>query len=154
MASSSLTLPSLRARRTALQLVELDLREVEIVQEMTRKGTQLVGGRHQPLQHRVRVDLEHARRPPDAQASGQAPDDVHDELDCHAFTRQERAMGFEKVAPTAAAIQLSPGATVRMPVGADIASPEPAAIATGRLGTEMVGGVDVALAATCRGAQG
>src|SRR2546427_6781426 len=121
---------------------------------MTRKGPQLVGGLRQPLQHRVRVDLEHARRPPDAQAFGQAPDDVHDALDGHAFTMQDRAMGFEKVAPTAAAIQLSPGATAGMPVGADIASPEPAARATGGLRTEMVCGVDVALAATGRGDQG
>src|SRR5215813_9208511 len=63
---------------------------------------------------------------------------------------KERAMGFEKIASTTAAIQLSPGATAGMSVGADITSPKPAAIATGGIGTELVGGVDVAAAATCR----
>jgi hypothetical protein len=61
---------------------------------------------------------------------------------------KDRAMGFEKVALTMAAIQLAPGATAGMPVGADIAPPKPAAIATGGIGTELVGGVDVAAAAT------
>ena len=73
--------PVLECTKDGIQLVALDLCEVEIVQEMTRKGTQLVGGLNEPLQHRVRVDLEHARRTPDTQAFGQAPDDVHDELD-------------------------------------------------------------------------
>jgi hypothetical protein len=50
---------------------------------------------------------------------------------------KDRAMGFEEVALTTAAIQLSPRATAGMTVGADIAQPEPAAIATVRIGTEM-----------------
>jgi hypothetical protein len=63
---------------------------------------------------------------------------------------KERAMSFEKIALSTAAIQLSPGATAGMTVGADIASPKPAAIATGGMGTALVGGVDVAAASTCR----
>src|SRR5216683_2237056 len=74
---------------------------------MTRKGPQLVGGLHQPLQHRVRVDLENARRPPDAQAFGQAPDDVHDALDGHAFTMQDRAMGLH-ITPCGRTFQSQP----------------------------------------------
>ncbi len=62
---------------------------------------------------------------------------MHDEVDRHAFAMQERAMGLEEVTLTTATIQLSPGATTGMPVGADIAQPEPAAIATVRIGTEM-----------------
>jgi hypothetical protein len=50
---------------------------------------------------------------------------------------KERAMSLEEVTLTTAAIQLSPGAPTRMTVGADIAQPEPAAIATVRIGTEI-----------------
>src|SRR2546430_16406330 len=63
---------------------------------------------------------------------------------------QEGAMSFEKVAPTAAAIELSPGATAGMPVGRDIAQAEPAAIGTMEIGTEMLRSVDLAPAATGR----
>jgi len=62
---------------------------------------------------------------------------MHEEVDRHAFAMKDRAMGFEEVALTTAAIQLSPRATAGMTVGADIAQPEPAAIATVRIGTAM-----------------
>jgi hypothetical protein len=60
---------------------------------------------------------------------------------------KDRAVGFEKVAAAAVAIQLSPGATAGMTVRANIAQPEPAAITTVGRRTEMMGGVDLALAA-------
>jgi tetratricopeptide (TPR) repeat protein len=63
---------------------------------------------------------------------------------------KDGAMGFEKVALTTAAIQLPPWATAGMTIGRDIAEPRPAAIATVGIRTEMLGGVDVAPAATCR----
>jgi hypothetical protein len=47
-----------------------------------------------------------------------------------------------------AARPVAPGATAGMSVGPDMASPKPAAIATGGIGTDLVGGVDVAAAAT------
>ena len=111
-----------------IQLVEWHLTQVEIVQERVRKRPQLVGGLDQPLQHGMRVDLEHPRRASDAQALGHAADDVDDEVDRDALAMQDGAMGFEKVAPAAAAIQLSPRATARMTVRTDMASPKPAAI--------------------------
>src|SRR2546428_4971237 len=63
---------------------------------------------------------------------------------------QRGAVRLEKIPATLAAIELSPGATTGMPVGCDIAPPEPAPIATGEIGTEMLRGVDVTAAASCR----
>jgi len=51
-----------------IELVELHLSQVEVVQEIARKRAQLVGGLDQLLQYRIRVDFEHPRRAPDAQA--------------------------------------------------------------------------------------
>src|SRR5262245_42365607 len=63
---------------------------------------------------------------------------------------QRGAVRRKKVPATLAAIELSPGAATGMPVGRDIAPPEPAPIATGGIGTEMLRGVDVTAAASCR----
>ena len=115
---------------------------------MTRKGPQLVGGLHQPLQHRVRVDLEHARRPPDAQAFGQARDDPHDEVDRGALAMQERAEGLEKIAATGDAQQLSPGTTTGMAIGPEIAPADPAPVGTVWVGAEMRGGIHLAAASS------
>src|SRR5882724_9717690 len=54
---------------------------------------------------------------------------------------QRRAMGFEKVAITGDAVQLPPGATARVAVRTDIASPKPAAIGTVGIRAEMLRGV-------------
>src|SRR6267143_5503017 len=54
------------------------------------------------------------------------------------------AVGLLEIASTAAAMRLAPRATAGMPVGSDIAQPYPAAIATVGIGTEMVGGIDLA----------
>src|SRR2546425_1037977 len=77
-------------------------------------------------------------------------DGQHKELDRHALPVEDRALGFEKVALTTATTQLPPRTTARMAIRADIAEPEPAAIPTVGIGTEMVRGVNVAPAATCR----
>ena len=119
------------------QLIELDLLDAYVVQDVSRKGLELLRRVDQPLQHRMRLDLEHPCRAADAQSLSQARDDTHDEVDRHAFAMKDRARGLEEVALTTAAIQLSPGATTGMPVGADSAQPEPAAIATVRIGTAM-----------------
>src|SRR5215813_532075 len=63
---------------------------------------------------------------------------------------QRRAMRLKKIPVTCAAIELSPGTATRMPVGRDIAQPEPAPIATVGIGTEMLRGVDVTAAASGR----
>src|SRR5215470_15329547 len=112
------------------ELIELDLPHAHIVQEMTRKGPQLVGGLHQPLQHRVRVDLEHARRAPDAQALSQARDDMYDEVDGGALPMKDRPKALQEVAATGDAEQLPPGTTTGMAIGPEIAPADPAAIGT------------------------
>src|SRR4030095_6450954 len=63
---------------------------------------------------------------------------------------QRGAMRLKKIPATLAAIELSPGAATGMPVGHDIAPPEPAPIATGGIGTDMMRVVDVTAAASCR----
>jgi hypothetical protein len=99
----------------------------------------------------MRHDLKYPSRAPDAQALGQACDGAHDEVDRYAFAMEEGALGFEKVAPTVPAIQLSPRATTRMTVRTDIAQPKPAAMGTVGIRTEMTGDVDLAAASSCRG---
>lgn len=59
---------------------------------------------------------------------------------------KRRAMGLKKVAAAAAAMELPPGATAGMAIGADIAQTGPAAIATIGVGTEMRRGVDLTAA--------
>src|SRR5215813_11217019 len=63
---------------------------------------------------------------------------------------KERAIGFEKVALTTAAIQLPPRATAGMTVCTDIPQTGPAAVATVGIRTELVRGVDLATASPCR----
>src|SRR5207244_2418246 len=58
-----------------------------------------------------------------------------------------RAVGLLEITATAGAMQLSPRATARMPVGPHITQPEPAAIATVGIGTEMARGMHLAAAA-------
>src|SRR6516165_7126166 len=63
---------------------------------------------------------------------------------------QWRAMRLKNIPVTCAAIELSPGTAMRMTVGRNIAQPEPATIATVEIRTEMIGGIDVTAAASCR----
>ena len=83
-----------------VQLVELDLLEAEVVEQVARKGPQLVGGFDEPLQHGVWVYLKHPRSASDAQALGQTGDHPHDQLQCHALAVKDRAEGLQKVAAT------------------------------------------------------
>jgi hypothetical protein len=63
---------------------------------------------------------------------------------------QRCAVGLLEIAPTARAMQLAPRSTAGMTVRRNIAQPEPATIATVTIGTEMIGGVDMTAAASCR----
>jgi hypothetical protein len=107
------------------------------VQEVVGKRPELVRGLDQPLQHRVRIDLEHPRGAADAQAFSKAADDMHDEIDRDALAMEQGAVGLQKVSITAGTVELAPGATSGMPVGAEVPQPQPAAIATGGIGTEV-----------------
>src|SRR5262249_57959021 len=119
------------------------------MQEVLGEGPQLLRRLHEPLQDRIRVDLEHPCGAPDAHAFGQARDDAHDEVDGGALTMKDGAKGFEKIAATHDAQQLAPGTAVGMAVGAEIAPADPALIRTVRVRAEMHRGIHLAAAPPC-----
>src|SRR5215510_281511 len=108
-----------------IEFIELHLREVQVVQEVLRKGLELLCRLHQPVQHRVRIDLEHPRRAADAQALSEAADDVHDEVDRDALAMKNRAEGLQKRAATGNAQQLPPGTAIGVAIGAEVAPADP-----------------------------
>ena len=57
---------------------------MQVTEEIRRKGPQVLGRFHQPVQHRVGVDLEHPRGSANAQALRQARQHTHDQL--HGYT--------------------------------------------------------------------
>ncbi|PON18345.1 hypothetical protein C2W62_08420 [Candidatus Entotheonella serta] len=64
---------------------------------------------------------------------------------------EDRAVCFIKISLARYTLQLAPGLTARMAVGADIAQAEPAAIGAMRNWTEMSSGIDGALATPVEG---
>src|SRR5262249_6424783 len=136
-----------------IEFIELHLREVHVVQEELRKGPQLLRRLHEPVQHRVRSDLEDPCGAANAQARSEAADHVHDEVDRDALAVDTVAMRLQKVAIAAGAVPLPPGATTGMAMGPEVAQAEPAAIATVGSRTELLGGVDLTPASSCRGQQ-
>ena len=92
---------------------------------MAGKRPELLCRFDQPLQHGIRVDLEHPCGAPDTQAFGQAGDDAYDELDGGTLTMKERPEGLEKIAATGDAQQLPPGTAIGMAIGAEIAPAHP-----------------------------
>jgi hypothetical protein len=133
-----------------VELIHLELAHVELTQEIVCKGLELVHSFSQPLQHRVGVNLEHPRRGPNAKAQRQTRQHTHDQLHGHLLPMQDRAMMFGKIALARGVVELSPGTATRMAVGPEVAQPAPAAIATARIGTEVLGGIDRAGAAMRR----
>src|SRR5262249_36337327 len=125
------------------QLIELHLSDPYIVQEVLRERPQLLCRFNQPLQHRIRLDLEHPRRAPDAQALSQARDDTHDEVDGGTLPMKDRPEALQDAAATGDAEQLPPGTTVGMAIGAEIAPAHPTPVRTVRIGTEMGRGIDL-----------
>ena len=116
------------------------------MQDVLGQGLELLRRFDQPLQDRVRVDLKHARRAPDAQAFGQARDDAHDELGRQTLAMAERPERLEKGAAAGNAQQLPPGTATGVAIGAEIAPAHPAPIGTVRVGAAMRGGVDLTVA--------
>src|SRR6267378_6046589 len=108
----------------------------------------LISKGEDPLQHRVRVDLEHARRASDAQAFGQAREDADDELDRPTLAMQERPEGLQKVAATSATQPLTPGTAIGMAIGTEIAPSDPSLVRTVRVRAEMCRGVHLAAASS------
>src|SRR5436309_7954256 len=104
----------------------------------------MVRGLDQPGEHRIRVHFEHPGDRADAQALRQRAHRPHQKVDRHTLAMQRGAMGLLEIAITARAMQLPPGATTGMPIGTDIAEPDPAPIGTVRMRAEMPRGVHVA----------
>jgi hypothetical protein len=61
-------LPLLNRAEQRKQLIELHLSDPYVMQEVLGEGAQLLRGLDEPLQHRIRVHLEHPRRAPDTQS--------------------------------------------------------------------------------------
>src|SRR5262245_15763817 len=108
------------------------------MEEMARKRLEVVGGLHQPPEHRIRVDLEDAGHAANAQPFGQGAHGPYHQLVCDAHAMQGRVMGLEKIGPAGHTRQLPPPSTTWMAVGTDIAKPYPPVIGTARTGAEMV----------------
>ena len=79
---------------------------------------------------------------PHAQPLGQARQHTGDQLHRHLLAMQDRAMMLGNIALARGTLAWSPGAAVRMAIGAPIAQPQPASIPTARLGTKVPRRVD------------
>src|SRR5262249_15148354 len=111
------------------------------VQKVLREGPQVLRRVDRPLPHRIRVDFEHPRRAPEAQALGQAGDDAYDGRDRGTLTMQECAKGLEKRAVAGDAQQLPRGAPSGVAVAAELPPARPARVGPGRGGRDLVGGI-------------
>ena len=120
-----------------VHLVELQLLQVERTEEIRGKSTQLCRRFDQPVQDGVGSDLEDPSRGADPQALSQAGQDMYDAFHLGVFAVEEPW----KVALARGAVQLPPGAAIRMAIGAEIAQPEPAAIVTIGVGTKVHRGI-------------
>ena len=105
--------------------------------------------RDQPGEHRIRVHFEHPRGAPDPQAFGQARDDAYDEIDRHALSMQEGAMGFLEITVAGHTLELPPRLAPRVTVGTEVAPACPAVIRAILIGTELLLGVDGPRASSC-----
>jgi len=94
----------------------------------------------------VLEDLAAPSRGAHTQSLARQPD-AYDQFDLGWFAMANRAMGLQNVALARSARALAPGPPLGMPVGAQIAKPQPPVITTG-LRTQGHGGVDL------RGASG
>jgi len=99
---------------------------------------------NQPLQHRVRVHLEHPATARIAEPFGQRAHGPYQQPGRHVLAIQRRAMGIQEKSATGGAVQLPLGPATRMTVGAEIAEPHPATIVTVWMVVEVGRGVHLA----------
>src|SRR5215510_11815550 len=118
------------------------------MQKIRGKGVELLRGLDPPAQDSIGIDLEHPRRAADTQPLGQTRDHAHDELHRGALAVKDRAMRLREIALARDTLQLPPGLASGMPVRADVAAAEPAAVRTIRSGTEVRCGVNRASASS------
>ena len=110
--------------------------------------------RAQPHEDRGRIQLEHSRYCPNAQAFSQSGDYGYDPLSRERLTVKERTVRFEAIRVTDHAVDLSPSSTTRMAVGANITVPDPAVIGARFRGTVLGLGVDCSRTSSLAGDQG
>src|SRR5262249_13343226 len=84
-----------------------------------------------------RIEGKHPRDCAAAEPFGQGGHHPHDPLGGVGFAIEEGTVGLQKVGLTHDAVQLSPGATPWMTIGADITASGPAIIRTRFRGTVM-----------------
>jgi hypothetical protein len=111
---------------------------MHLTEKILGKSPQMLRCFHQPVEHRIGVHLEDPRGGADAQSLSQARQDLHDQFHGHLFAMEDRAMMLGKVAVARGAVELSPGTATGIAVGPEIPQPEPAAIATACMGTEVL----------------
>src|SRR5262245_4504165 len=112
------------------------------------KGVQLPRGLDQPPQDGIGIDREHPRRAPDTQTFGQTRQDAHDELRRGVLAMKERAVRLRKIALAGDPLQLAPGLTTGLTIGAQVAASEPAVVGAIGRRTAVQLGVDGALASS------
>ena len=92
---------------------------------------------NEPWQDGVGINFAHPRGPTEAQAFSQACDDTYDAFDRGTLAMQERAEGLHEIALASGAVELTPGTTIGMTVGAEIAPAHPATLGTVRVGAAI-----------------
>jgi hypothetical protein len=91
----------------------------------------------QPLEDRVRIDLKDAGGGANASSLRQAGQHVDDQLHRCLLAMKDGAVMFWDIPVAADAVELPPGAPTGMTISAQVVSPEPTAIGTLGVGTEM-----------------
>jgi len=131
-------LPVLHGAEHGIQLIELYLLDVHLTQEVACKGLKLLGRFHQPVEHGIRVHLEDPRGGANAEPLRQAGQHADDQLHGDLLSMKDRAMMLGKVPFACDAVELAPGTATGMAIGTEVPQPEPATIATARMGTEVL----------------
>ena len=111
------------------------------------KGRGMVRHLDPPLEHCVRVHLEHPRHCTDTETFRERAHRPSQQVGCHPLAMQDGAVVLREGAAARGTLQLTPGATIGMAMGPQIPPSQPAAIATASMGTEVPGGVHRAGAA-------
>jgi hypothetical protein len=97
--------------------------DVQVTEEIRRKGHELLRCFDQPVQHRIGLDLKDSGGGPNAESLGQAGQHVHDPLHLGLFAIKNGAVMFRKKAIAAEAVKLPPGSAIRMAIGSQVVQP-------------------------------
>jgi hypothetical protein len=120
----------------------LHLAQMDLAEAIPCKRPELVRRLYQPPSYRMGVPLKPPRRAPDASPLGQAREHAHDAFHRLALAMEERAMRLQEITFASGAVELTPGTTIGMAIGPQVARPQAAALAAVAVGTKVHGGVD------------